>query len=133
MRKSLQALAIGFTAALFVAIVSAQTPAEKSMYVDTPAGWKAPKTAWGDPDLQGTWPISYVGSVPLERCQGFGGRGGTPPPPCDQQKPFLTESEYRERLAAAAGRSDRYADAIKSGNFGGAFQAGVTDPTVTQR
>ena len=40
------------------------------MFIETPAGWKAPKTAWGDPDLQGTWPINYVGSVPLERCAG---------------------------------------------------------------
>ena len=39
-----------------------------------PPGGMVPKTAWGDPDLQGTWPISYVGSVPLERCAGGFGR-----------------------------------------------------------
>jgi hypothetical protein len=92
-----------------------------------------PRTAWGDPDLQGTWPISYVGSVPLERCAGSGGRGGAPAPPCDPQKAFLTEQEYRDRQAASTGRADRYADAIKAGDFGGAFQAGIVDPTVIQR
>jgi hypothetical protein len=131
-RAHIQCLLAGATAALFAAIVSAQTPAEQHMFVETPAGWKAPKTAWGDPDLQGTWPISYVGSVPLERCSG-GGRPGAPPPPCDQMKAFSTEEDYKARLAAASGRADRYADAIKAGNFGGAFQAGVTDPTVVQR
>ncbi len=57
-----------------------QAPSEANFFIGTPAGWKRPTTAWGDPDLQGTWPISYVGSVPFERCAGGGGRGrgGTP-------------------------------------------------------
>src|SRR5882672_10591637 len=133
MRKSSQALAIGFTAALFVAVVSAQTPAEKNMFVETPAGWKAPKTSWGDPDLQGTWPISYVGSVPLERCAGGGRAGGPPAPPCDPNKAFLTEDEFKARVDAANGRANRYADAMKKGDLGTAFNAGNTDPTMPQR
>src|SRR5579864_2321460 len=84
------------TTLLFVVIAGAQTPpSEKNMFIETPAGWKHPKTAWGDPDLQGTWPISYVGSVPLERCAG-GGRGGAQPP-CDPNKAFLTEEEFKAR------------------------------------
>src|ERR1041385_8001748 len=94
---------------------AAVPPSEKNMFIETPAGWKAPKTAWGDPDLQGTWPISYVGSVPLERCAGGGRAGGPPAPPCDPNKAFLTDDEFKARLAEARGRGDRYADAIKSG------------------
>jgi hypothetical protein len=123
------------TAALFVVIISAQDavpPSEKNMFVGTPAGWKHPKTAWGDPDLQGTWPISFVGSVPLERCAG-GRAGGPSAPPCDTNKAFLTEEEYKSRLDAAAGRGDRYAAAMKSGDLGRAFNAGNTDPTTPQR
>jgi hypothetical protein len=71
--------------------------------------------------------------VPFERCAGGGGRRDTPPPPCDQQKAFLTEEEYKARVAAASGRADRYADAIKAGDFGSAFQAGIVDPTAPQR
>ena len=110
-----------------------RTPSEANFFIETPAGWVQPKTVWGDPDLQGTWPISYVGSVPLERCAGFGGRGAADAPPCDPDKAFLSKAEYQDRLKAAAGRADRYADAIKGGDFGRAFQAGVTDPTVPQR
>jgi hypothetical protein len=132
-QKAARLLLAGLTAALFVVVAFAQAPGERNLFIETPAGWKAPKTAWGDPDLQGTWPISYVGSVPLERCRGFVGRGGTPPPPCDQNKAFYTDEEFKARVAAASGRGDRYADAIKAGNLGGAFQAGVTDPTVPQR
>ena len=54
----------GVTAGLFVVVSAvatgqspAQAPSEKNLFTETPAGWKAPRTAWGDPDLQGTWPI----------------------------------------------------------------------------
>jgi hypothetical protein len=128
----------GFGAALFIAInvvatgqSPAQAPSEKNMFIETPAGWKAPKTAWGDPDLQGTWPINYVGSVPLERCAG--GRAGAPPAPCDPNKAFYTEEEFKARVDAINGRGNRYADAMKKGDFGTAFNAGNTDPTTPQR
>ena len=113
-----------------------RAPSEANFFIGTPAGWKRPMTAWGDPDLQGTWPISYVGSVPFERCSSDGGggrRGGTPAPPCDPLKAFWTAEEFKARTATAAGRADRYADAIKAGDFGSAFQAGIVDPTVPQR
>jgi hypothetical protein len=80
------------------------------------------------------WPISFVGSVPLERCAGGGGRGpSTPQPPCDTNKAFLTDTEYQERLDAAAKQVDRHAAAIAAGDFGQALQSGVTDPTAPQR
>jgi hypothetical protein len=112
---------------------SGQPPSEANFFIETPAGWVPPKTPWGDPDLQGTWPISYVGSVPLERCAGGGGGRAGSAPPCDPQKGFLTEEEFKARLATARGRADRYATAIQSGDFGQAFQAGIVDPTVPQR
>ena len=113
----------GFGAALFVAVnvvaagqSPAQTPSEKNMFIETPAGWKAPKTAWGDPDLQGTWPINYVGGVPLERCAGgFGGRDGTPPPPCDPNKAFYTEEEFKARVDTANGRGSLYSERDEEG------------------
>jgi hypothetical protein len=142
-RTTIRLVTSGVATTLFAVVAAGQAPrqaaaghapSEANLFIETPAGWKTPRTAWGDPDLQGTWPISYVGGVPLERCAGgLGGRGGAPPPPCDPQKAFYTDEEYRTRLGASAGRGDRYADAIKSGNFGGAFQAGVVDPTVVQR
>jgi len=121
------------TTLLFVVILAAQAASEKNMFIETPAGWRHPKTAWGDPDLQGTWPISYVGSVPLERCAGGGGRGGAQAPPCDPNKAFLTEEEFKARIAAVEGRGNRYAEAIKKGDLGAAFNAGNTDPTTPQR
>ena len=126
---------------VFVATVRAQSPgvapSEANHFVETPKGWVQPKTPWGDPDLTGTWPISFVGSVPLERCSGGGGgrgrEGAPPPPPCDTNKAFRTDAEYNEALGRAAGRGDAHAAAIAEGNFGRALQSGVTDPTTIQR
>ncbi len=129
-------LVIGVVSAVCAGTLAAQTgtPAsDKNMFVETPAGWKAPKTPWGDPDLRGTWPINYVGSVPLERCAGGGGRAGQPAPPCDPNKAFLTEEEFKARVDAANGRGSRYAEAMKKGDLGAAFNAGNTDPTTPQR
>jgi hypothetical protein len=106
-----------------------RAPSEANFFIETPAGWVHPRTPWGDPDLQGMWPISYVGSVPLERCEGYGGRI----PDCDPDKAFLTEEEYNQRLAARAARGDRYARAIAEGKLGQALQEGAVDPTVLQR
>ncbi len=36
--------------------------------------WRQPRTPWGDPDLQGTWPISSLMSVPLQRPSKYGNR-----------------------------------------------------------
>jgi hypothetical protein len=140
LRGGSRALLYPFAATLFVAVVHAQSvlgpPNEANHFIATPTGWTQPKTPWGDPDIQGMWPISFVGSVPLERCAGGGGRGGAgspPPPPCDMNKAFLTDTEYQQRLDAAAKQVDRHAEAIASGNFGQALQTGVTDPTAPQR
>ena len=123
-------------AAMCVATVSAQEAAaqkatEATHFIETPQGWVHPRTSWGDPDLQGTWPISYVGSVPLERCAGFGGRRASAP--CDPSRAFLTEEEYQARLTAATQQVDRHAEAIAKGDFGSALQSGIVDPTFPQR
>lgn len=117
-------------------------PSEKNFFIGTPAGWVQPKTPWGDPDIQGIYPLNYVGSVPLQRCAGGfgggrggrGGRAGAPaPPPCDPHKEFLTEEEFKAAQARAERAPDRFETAAEEGQAGRAFLAGVTDPTTPQR
>lgn len=48
-------------------------------------GWTAPKTAWGDPDLQGVWTSDDSIGVPFERPRQYGNRK------------LLTEGEYAAR------------------------------------
>ena len=60
--------------ALFVATISAQAPgqpspgvapSEANHFIETPKGWVHPMTPWGEPDLEGTWPIPA--GINLER------------------------------------------------------------------
>ena len=38
------------------------------------AKWTPKKTPWGDPDLQGTWPLDQLGRTPLQRPVQYGDR-----------------------------------------------------------
>jgi len=109
------------------------TPSESNFFIATPSGWAQPKTPWGDPDLQGIWPISYVGTVPLQRCVGGFGPRPANAPPCDPHKAFLTAEEFKKIEEAAAKRPDRYAEDVKEGEAGRAFLAGVMDNFTPQR
>ena len=53
-----------------------------------------PKTAWGDPDLQGIWPSTDMVGVPFERPKQFGTRLS------------LTDEEFRQRQKDAEKQSD---------------------------
>jgi hypothetical protein len=109
-------------------------PSEANHFVGTPVGWVHPRTPWGDPDLQGTWPISFVGSVPLQRCApAFGGGSREQSAPCDTGQAFVDEATYRARLDRAAQQADRHAEAVADGDFGAALQSGTVDPTMPQR
>jgi hypothetical protein len=126
----------GLAAATFVTTAQTQSilgaPSEANHFIETPKGWVHPKTPWGDPDLTGMWPINYVGTVGLERCAG-GGRGRPGQPPCDTNKAWLTDAEYKQAVDAALGRGDRGRQLIQQGNYGQALLSGVTDPTFPQR
>src|SRR5688500_907718 len=47
-----------------------------------PVDYKAPRTPWGDPDLQGVWSSDDMENVPMAAGRGGrGGRGGPGAPP----------------------------------------------------
>jgi hypothetical protein len=68
--------------ALVVFVLTSVTLAAQSRYV-------VPRTAWGDPDLQGIWPGTGMMGVPLERPANLG------------EKSQLTEEEFAARTAQA--------------------------------
>jgi hypothetical protein len=78
--------------------------------------WTPPRTAWGDPDLQGVWTTDDNFSIPLERPVEFG------------EKAFLDGKELEEALAARAKTIAAVAD-------GGAVGAGPSHwyETLTAR
>jgi hypothetical protein len=105
-------------------------PSEANHFVETPAGWKNPMTPWGEPDIRAKLDMMQASGVPLERCANSYRPGA---PPCDMNKKWLTEEEYKQRVEAAAARGDRSTQLAKQGNFGGAILAGQLDPNIPQR
>ena len=74
---------------------------EANNFIETPKGWVHPTTPWGEPDIQANLNMMQAAGVPLERCANATRFGG---PPCDMNKAWWTEDEYKQRIAAASGR-----------------------------
>jgi hypothetical protein len=70
------------------------------------SGWQHPRTEWGDPDLQGMWPIINLISTPFQRPEQFGDRAE------------LTDEEYAEVQQRLAARDERYQTEIQSNKMG---------------
>jgi len=88
-------VAIAAALAVPIAIVGqapAPTATPSARVTEVRTTFKAPKTPWGHPDLQGTW--DYRSITPLERPTQFGTRE------------FLTDAEVKEMEARAAKRMD---------------------------
>jgi hypothetical protein len=94
MELARQLAAVG-AALLFAAAVSAQEAEPASRMARTP---------WGDPDFRGTWPVQNINDarIPFER------------PAAMAERPWLTEEEFADRLAAAERSDASYSDDIDS-------------------
>jgi hypothetical protein len=62
----------------------------------TKPAWKHPMTPWGEPDLQGMWPLTHLISTPFQRPERFGDRR------------FLTDEEYAAAQKSAEARNTRF-------------------------
>jgi hypothetical protein len=147
---------------VFVAAAAAQAPnyspspgvapSEANHFIETPKGWVHPRTAWGDPDLTGIWPIAHglnlVRSCPRGGGAGRGGAAPAPPAPattpaCDPNNPplFKTAEAYKAEVDRALGvrkTGDAATQAIAAlatgtGNLGAALQSSASDPTFPER
>jgi hypothetical protein len=77
----------------FLAVVLA-AGAALSLAAQAPKTYTPPKTAWGDPDLQGIWPSTAMVGVPFERPAQFGTRL------------YLTDAEFAARQKDAEKQSE---------------------------
>ena len=55
-----------------------------------------PKTAWGEPDLRGMWPLNHLISTPFQRPEPYGDRR------------FLTDQEFAAAQKSAQSRNQRF-------------------------
>ena len=70
------------------------------------SSWEHPKTPWGDPDLQGMWPVRHMTGVPLVRPEEYGTRN------------TLTDEEFARREAQLARRNEAYIAEIEQNKMG---------------
>jgi hypothetical protein len=79
-------IAAGISLAGAAGLAQVPPPAEQP---GAQKGYVAPKTPWGDPDLQGIWPGTELVGVPMARPASFGTRN------------WLTDEEFKQRMANA--------------------------------
>ncbi|MGE5721886.1 MAG: hypothetical protein ACM3YM_05435 [Sphingomonadales bacterium] len=101
-------LVLGAAAAWFAlgpTMASAQ-PADLTTIPKVPDSFKPKKTAWGDPDLRGTWPIDHLNGTPLQRDPKYGNRV------------FLTDEEFAERSKFISAAQSGYEKEEQSNKIG---------------
>jgi len=59
-------------------------------------GWTNPKTPWGEPDLQGIWPLNHLINTPFQRPEKFG------------ERRFMTDEEFAAAQKTGENRNKRF-------------------------
>jgi hypothetical protein len=80
------------------------------------AEFSVPRTPWGDPDLQGMWPIDKLNGTPVQRPDSFG------------ERRLLTDAEYAERVERLRGLNARYDEELASNKMGIGHWAEMGEP-----
>lgn len=110
MRLLLTGLALALAASATFAQGTLRSPREMAIAAGAPAppaGWKMPRTQWGDPDLRGTWPLENLNTRP-ERPANLG------------DKAYYTDQEYAAMLEQARVSNEGYDRESKVGKIGAA-------------
>jgi hypothetical protein len=101
------ALAAAACVAAMPNVAAAQAvPDDLTVMPPVPTDYQPKKTAWGDPDLRGTWPIDNIASLPMNRPAQYGDRF------------WLTEEEYAQRQEQANRSDQAYEAEDKAGRIG---------------
>jgi hypothetical protein len=77
--------------------------------------WSQPMTPWGEPDIQGSWPIYHLIGTPLERPEQFG------------ERRLMNDEEFAEVRASVERRNTRYDEEIENNQMGGGHWAEATE------
>ena len=85
-----------FLVPLLAAVAACGGRPETGAAAGTEGAYAAPRTAWGDPDLQGMWPIDKLNGTPVQR------------PPELGDRRYLTDEEYAARVERLRGLNARY-------------------------
>jgi hypothetical protein len=96
------ALSVYSTASVSGQVRATPPPLVVTAFSGKAVEYKAPRTPWGDPDLQGVWSSDDMENIPMAAGQGRGGpgRGAAPQPAAGQVPPlYLDEAALAARKA----------------------------------
>src|ERR1700722_16420705 len=79
-----------------IALMLCPAAAQQSNQPEANKAWTPPKTPWGEPDLQGIWPLNHLIATPFQRPEKFG------------ERRFMTEQEYAAAQKSADSRNKRF-------------------------
>ena len=88
-----QILALGGIGLSLMLLPAAAQQSQKPAVTKT---YTPPKTSWGEPDLQGIWPLNHLIATPFQRNTKYGDRR------------FMTEDEYAAAQKSANDRNKRF-------------------------
>jgi hypothetical protein len=101
---------------LVPAIVAALAGCSDPVATGGAGAYTAPRMAWGDPNLQGMWPIDRLNGTPVQRPESFG------------ERRLLTEAEFAERVERLRGLNARYDQEIATNKMGIGHWAEMGEP-----
>jgi hypothetical protein len=90
-----QIVALGGTIVGMV-LMSCPAAAQQSQPAGAGKNWTPPKTPWGDPDLQGIWPLNHLIATPFQRPEKYGDRR------------LMTDEEFAAAQKSAQARNERF-------------------------
>ncbi len=117
-------LALGAIAAAGLAAkayLAPQSAVAQTAASEESSEWVQPMTEWGDPDLQGIWPIMHLMATRLQRNPEYG------------ERRYLTDEEWESAQANLARRDARYHTEIESNKLGMGHWAESTTRTDAAR
>jgi hypothetical protein len=121
-RKILARISILTSAGLFACSLANTTAAQQPQSAFAyPDGSPHPVTPWGDPDLQGMWPIMHLFATRLTRNPDYG------------ERRYLSDEEWQRAQTTLQSRDERYHAEIESGRLGMGHWAETTTRTEAAR
>ena len=119
--KAFAPILIVVTAALAALSQTGDAYAQQAIASKYADGSPHPVTPWGDPDLQGMWPIMHLFATPLQRNPQYGDRR------------LLTDDEWKRAQATLDRREQAYQDEQKAGKLNMGHWAESTTRTAATR
>jgi hypothetical protein len=107
--------------ALVVSFWPADLLAQQPAAFKYPDGSPHPVTPWGDPDLQGMWPLMHLFATSLQRNPEYG------------ERRQLTDEEWKRAEGVLQAREQRYQEEIKTGKMNMGHWAETTTRTEAAR